>query len=337
VGVSAFHKSLWPVIVRRYDAGEEMKLIAQDLGVDRKTVYNVARRAGLPNRHIFDSARTDRILSAYQSGTPVHEIATVEKVHRTYVRNVARRAGLAPRRDWQRLYPLNERAFDDPTPVGWWLVGLIGADGSFGKGNLITITQTERDVDVLHAFLAYVGCPDRPLTELKLSPEAQKRAWPRSRAYEARVFSRHMGETLGAYGVTRTKTKTLRFSTEAAAEPAVWLGLLDGDGWVSLGGKRGRAIIDFCGTPAVMRQCSRFWGNRLTFQGRPRPRLIKHHAGLARVQLSGRNATKAARMLLQASPTSLRRKRRTLEAIAALDATVDRWRPYRMRTSANSK
>jgi hypothetical protein len=36
VGASAFHRSIWPEIVRRYEAGEQMKLIAEELGVDRK-------------------------------------------------------------------------------------------------------------------------------------------------------------------------------------------------------------------------------------------------------------------------------------------------------------
>jgi hypothetical protein len=37
VGASAFHRSLWPEILRRYEAGDEMKAIAEDLGIDRKT------------------------------------------------------------------------------------------------------------------------------------------------------------------------------------------------------------------------------------------------------------------------------------------------------------
>jgi hypothetical protein len=34
-----------------------------------------------------------------------------------------------------------------------------------------------------------------------------------------------------SHGVTATKTKSLKFSPDAAEQPAVWLGLLDGDGW----------------------------------------------------------------------------------------------------------
>jgi hypothetical protein len=176
VGVSAFHKSRWQEIIRRYEAGEEMKSIAEDLGVDRKTVYNVARRAGLPNRHRFDPDRTARILREYEAGTPVHEIATTENVHRAFVSHVARKAGLPPRPTWRRRYPLNERAFDNPTPVGWWLIGLLAADGHIGsRDNLVALTQSAKDADVLHAFYEYLGCPERPFTELRLSPQLRGR------------------------------------------------------------------------------------------------------------------------------------------------------------------
>jgi hypothetical protein len=335
VGVSDFHKSLWQEIIQRYEAGEEMKVIAEDLGVDRKTVYNVARRAGLPNRHVFDAARTERILEAYAAGTPVGEIARAEGVHRTYVRNVACRAGLPPREGWARKYPINELAFDDPTEVGWWLVGLLAADGCVRTGNLISLPQSERDADVLRAFLAYVGCPDRPLTDLKLSRHAAGRSWRRSPAWEARVWSRHMKEVLASYGITATKTKTLRFSAAAAKQPAVWLGLLDGDGWVSKKGHRNRPVIAFYGTPAAMRQCSTFWGERLTFQRSARPAVLNHRAGLKSVRLHARNAAQAAVILLRSSPISLERKRRTLEAIASLAEDDRQPTPPRVRTSEN--
>jgi hypothetical protein len=335
VGVSAFHRSLWPEILRRYEAGEEMKVIAEDLGIDTKTVYNVARRAGLPNRHVFDQKRTDRILTAYESGTPVGEIARAEGVHRSFVRNVARRAGLPARKDWARRYPLDESAFDNPTRVGWWLVGLLAADGCVRTGNLISLTQRERDADVLRAFLRYVGCPNRPLTELKLSPEAAKRAWPRSPACEARVWSRHMKEVLASHGVTASKTTSLTFSNEAARQTAVWLGLLDGDGWVSRVAQHGR-IIAFYGAPPAMTQCSEFWTAQLGLKGAACLKVHKHSGGLKCVRLQGANAARAAAILLDSSPISLQRKRRSLEAIAATEVGGGQSTPPRMRTSEKS-
>lgn len=313
-----------------------MKAIAEDLGIDRKTVYNVARRAGLPHRHVFDPERTNRILAAYEDGVSTTQIAETEGVHRTYVRDVAKRAGLPPREGWARKYPIDETAFDEPTPVGWWLVGLLAADGCVRTGNLISLAQSERDADVLREFLAYVGCPDRPLTELKLSPGAARRAWPRSAAWEARVWSRHMKEVLASYGVTATKTRSLEFSPEAAEQPAVWLGLLDGDGWVSEVAQKGQRVIAFFGAPPAMRQCSEFWGNRLVFERAAAPTVYQHRGGLGSVRLQGRKAACAAKILLASTPVSLRRKRRSLEAIAASATSDGSWTPPRMRTSENS-
>ena len=298
-----------------------MDAIAEQEGVDRKTVYNVARRAGLPHRHRFDPARTARILAAYQAGERLREIAARESVCSSYVGAVARRAGLPPRQGWQRRYPLNENAFDAPDSVGWWLVGLLAADGSIARrSNQISLTQSERDADVLHKFLAYVGSPGKPLIELKLSPAAAARAYPRSRAFVACVNSSHMKAALGKHGVVPRKTQGLRLGEEAAKEPAVWLGLLDGDGWVSASGQRGRPLLDFCGTPAVMRQCSEFWGTRLSFQRVQAPTRRVHRGGLRRVTLHGANAARGAAILLAASSISMDRKRRTLEAIVAAEA-----------------
>lgn len=295
-----------------------MEEIARREGVDRKTVYNVARRAGLPNRHRFDAARTDRILTDYEAGMPVTKIATREGVERSYVRAVAKRAGMPPRKGWQRRYPLKEDAFDEPDDVGWWLIGLLAADGSISRrSNHVSLTQREADADVLHKFLAYMGCPERPLIELKFNQNAPIQ---RSRAFVAQVGSAQVQRALARHGVVPGKTKTLRLSAEAAAKPAVWLGLLDGDGWVSKDGQRGRPLIDFCGTPAVMRQCSEFWGARLCFQRVSAPTIRSHRSGLGRVALHGANAVIGAEILLGGSPISLERKRRTLEAIVAAES-----------------
>ena len=286
--------------------------------MDRKTVYNVARRAGLPNRHRFDPERTKRILGAYEAGEPVKAIVECEGVSPSFVRTVARRAGLSPRRDWRRRYPLDEGAFEKPDAVGWWLIGLIAADGSIQRErNEISLTQREADSDVLHAFFEYVGCPGRPLIELRLSEEAQLRTHVRSRAFSARIYSKRICETLATHGITPRKSKTLELGDEAADEPAVWLGLLDGDGCVSRIGQRGRPRIDFYGTPRVMRQCSSYWSARLSFQRVKAPTVSAHAGGLGRVALHGANAARAAGILLAASPVSLQRKRRSLEAIAA--------------------
>lgn len=208
--------------------------IAARTGVCVKTVRNVARRAGHPPRHPPRPERDAAIVRAYESGAPVGRIAVRYGVSRPRVRAIAARAGLPPRSGWQRRYPIDETAFDRPTRVGWWLIGLLAADGSIhAPENRISLCQSTKDIDVLHAFYEYVGCPERPLTMLNLSEEAKARQLPRSPAAEARVFSKRMVKALGRHGIVPQKTASLELSAEASRRAAVWLGVLDGDGRAS--------------------------------------------------------------------------------------------------------
>lgn len=303
-------------IADRYERGDPLTAIAAEEGVCLKTVRNVARRRGLARRRPDRRDRDRRIVARYAAGECVREIAESEGVGYPYVSGTARKAGLPPRSGWQRRYPLDEHAFDHPTDVGWWLIGLLAADGSVhAADHRVSLAQRAADADVLRAFLDYVGCP-RPLTDLRLSPAAAARAWPRSPAQEARVFSRHLCAALAAHGVVPKKSHTLRLSDEAAAQPAVWLGLFDGDGSAGVARSAGRPRINWYGSRQAMQQCSAFWATRLDLMtGRP-PSVLRHAGGLATVALYGSNAARAARILLRSSPVSMRRKRRVLEEIA---------------------
>lgn len=305
-------------IIQRYLDGEPITAIGTAEGVNEKTVRNVARRANLPLRRPPRTERNARILARYSQGEPVVQIASDEGVRSQYISTLATKTGLGPRRGWQRRYPLDEEAFRRPNAVGWWLIGLLAADGCVSAGeHRVSLAQREEDIDVLHAFLSYVGSPERPLTELVW--RTKRPDWCRSdgRYFEARVFSRSICDALARHGVVPRKTDGMVFSEAAASEPAVWLGLFDGDG--SAGAHRhhgGTPRIDFFGLPSVMQQCSDFWASRLTLQtGRP-PAVVHHRGNLHAVRLYGANAARAARALLAASPVSLNRKRRVLEEIA---------------------
>jgi hypothetical protein len=302
-------------IAERYERGDRVATIAEQEGVCVKTVRNIARRRGIPRRRPDQRERDARIATRYAAGERVASIADSEGVRTPYVRAVGRRYGIPPRSGWQRRYPLDETAFDEPSPIGWWLIGLLAADGSINeREHRVSLAQRAADSDVLHAFLAYVASP-RPLTDLRLTPSAAARAWPRTPAQEARVFSANMCRALAAHGIVPRKTHRMRFSDQAAAEPAVWLGMFDGDG---SGGPRraaGRPRLDWYGTRVVMEQCSAFWGARLELQTGRAPRVLAHAGGLSKVALHGSNAALAARILLDASPISMDRKRRALEEI----------------------
>jgi len=107
------------LIAELYREGLPVADIAQRAGVCIKTVRNVARRAGLPPRNPPQPERDGEILARYIAGDPVDAIATDCGVRSSRVRVVAARAGIPPRQGWQRRYPLDEYAFDEPTETGW--------------------------------------------------------------------------------------------------------------------------------------------------------------------------------------------------------------------------
>ena len=305
-------------IEERYLCGDPIVEIASQEGVDRKTVRNVARRANLPHRVPRQAERNRRILRRYRAGDPVVDIARDERVTSPYNSRLARKSGLPARTAWRRRYPINESAFENPTEIGWWLIGLLAADGSVREqDHRISLSQREEDSDVLHAFLDYVGSGDRPLVEMRW---ASRPEWSgTTRYFEARIFSERIARVLAVHGIVPRKSRTLRFSDEAASQPAVWLGLFDGDGSAGLTRNHGRPRIDFYGTPMVMEQCATFWGAQLSFQNAGSPSIIRHAGGLSKVALYGANAARGAELMLASSPVSLKRKRRVLEAIAAVD------------------
>ena len=305
------------LVVELYRNGVPVADIAQRASVCVKTVRNVARRAGLPPRNPPQPKRDLEILARYVAGDPVASIAADKGVSQSRVRVVAERAGVPARSGWQRRYPLDEQAFNKPTDVGWWLIGLLAADGSIHQPeNRVTLCQTLDDADVLHAFYEYVGCPERPLTILRLSAAAEQRQLPRRPAAEARIFSRRIVEALARHGVVAGKTATLVLGPEAARRPAVWLGLLDGDGSVGVyrGGREPR--VRFTGTRRLMEQCEAFWRETLPYSD-SRPAATPHHRGLWQFSLCRAKARDAARVLLASSERSLRRKRELLAEIAA--------------------
>jgi hypothetical protein len=307
-------------IVALYQAGAPVAEIASHAGVCVKTVRNIARRAGVPPRNPPAPKRNREVALRYAAGDRVHAIADAHGITTPAVRAIAARAGLPARTNWRRRYPLDEAAFDRPTTTGWWLVGLLAADGSINEAeDRISLCQSMKDVDVLHAFYAYVGCPERPLTMLNLSEEAATRQLPRSPAAEARIFSARIVRALARYGVVPRKTASMRLSEEASCEPATWLGVLDGDGCVGIYRDGREPRLTFFGTKALVAQCEAFWRRQLGFiDGSPTAR--PHARGLWTFRLSCAKAREAARMLLAASPTSMRRKRALLTQIAGSTA-----------------
>jgi hypothetical protein len=325
------------LVATLYQQGVPVAEVADRARVCVKTVRNIARRFALPPRHPSQPERDAQVAARYKAGHKVAAIARDFGIARSRVRVIAARAGLPARSDWRRRYPLDEGAFDNPTDVGWWLVGLLAADGSINKKEQrVSLCQTFDDADVLHAFYEYVGCPERPLTMLNLSAEAQARQYPRRPAAEARIFSTRIVAALARHGVVPRKTASMELSEEAASHPAVWLGILDGDGSIGIyrGGRAPRVM--FSGTRRLMGQCERFWRWTLGY-GEPAPAARPHRGGIWVFTLWGRKASAAAAVLLASSPISMERKRAKLSALIANSSPVEGCAQVEQQASSESK
>jgi hypothetical protein len=306
-------------ILALYRQGVAVAEIAELSGVCVKTVRNVARRAGVPARNPSQPDRDAHVVAQYRGGERVAAIAADHGISSARVRAIAARAGVRPRSNWRRRYPLDEDAFDTPTPVGWWLIGLLAADGSIDPvEHRVSLCQSLKDRDVLEAFYRYVGCPERPLTLLRLSPEARRRQLRRGPAAEARIFSQQIVRALATHGVVPRKSKSLTLGAAASSRAAVWLGLLDGDGSVGIYRAGSNPRVLFAGSRPLMTQCARFWRDALGFSGPPSP--YPHRGGIWVFALNGRKAVKAAQVLLASTPVSMARKRELLAEIAGRDS-----------------
>jgi len=220
--------------------------------------------------------RHELIAELYREGLPVADIARRAGVGIKTVRNVARRAGLPPRnpsrpeRDGEILVryiagdPVDAIATD--CGVRRSRVRVVAARAGIpprkGWQRLYPLDE--------YAFYEYVGCPERPLTLLNLSEAARARQLPRRPAAEARIFSKRIVEALARHGVVPGKTATLALGPESARQPAVWLGLLDGDGSVGIYRDGREPRVRFSGTRRLMEQCEAFWRETLPLRSSQR-------------------------------------------------------------------
>jgi hypothetical protein len=153
------------------------------------------------------------------------------------------------------------------------------------------------------------------MTMLKLSAAARSRQLPRRPAAEARIFSKRIAKALASHGVVPRKTASMELGVKAAVEPAVWLGVLDGDGSVGIYRNGRLPRLMFAGSRPLVKQCEKFWRFALR-QAEPRPTTRPHSRGIWTYTLWGRKAATAAQLLLASSPISMRRKRSLLMQIA---------------------
>jgi hypothetical protein len=246
----------------------------------------------------------------YRRGFTVDAIATAAGRHRDTVRKALEEEGVTTV-NRARKWPVHAAAFSEPLNAeAWYWIGFLAADG-YVRRSAVSLGLEPKCAAALRRFLAFVGSPDRPLY-----------VTAKGRQLSATVHSAAIVADLARHGVVPRKTYSLCISREAAAEPAFWLGLLDGDGSVVIS-RDGVPTIHLVGTRSVMEDAATFFA-AVGMVKRPSVHRAARGGVLWTVRASGHSARELARCLLAAHHESLEPKRRRLETAAVYESRVTR-------------
>lgn len=307
-------------IRQAYRACGSLRETARQTGRDPKTVTRYVKEANIPvgpahgrggradgrsNWHQtgVDDSERERMAVMATAGMSQAQIAQALGRGPSTVRTHLRRMGIAPMSpaDRARRYPLDERAFSVVSPPRNYWAGFIAADGNV-FGTKLTVVQMAAEATHLRCLQAFLRSP-RPLY------------WtPTKNACAAVAWSRPLINDLHELGITERKSRSLRLEDDLARSPACWLGLLDGDGWVTDAATGRTPCVTWSGSRAVMEQCVDFWEPIL---GRRFAVYRPNSGDLWAMRLTGCSAQHAATVLLDSVAYSMPRKRRRLKHAAA--------------------
>ena len=250
---------------------------------------------------------------AYENGSTVAQIARESGRYAATISKALTEAGIRIVAGAERVrrWPVRHDAFSPPlTAEAWYWIGFLAADG-YVRRSQVCLGLKPSSAPTLRRFMEFVGSAERPL---RITAAGNQLAAEVSSAQIARDLARH--------GVMPAKSLSLTISREAAAQPAFWLGYLDGDGSVCIS-RTGVPTIHLVGTRAVMEDASTFISGVVPDR---HPSVHRHSAAsvLWIVRASGHTAREVGRALLASHAPSLEPKRDKLEAASVYESRVTR-------------
>jgi hypothetical protein len=185
------------------------------------------------------------------------------------------------------------------------------ADGCVGTNGTLRVTLNAADAGHLRRLQAFLGT-DRPLYKNGAT------------CVQLHVSSQRLTNDLVGLGIIPLKSSVCTYAATALAwQSAFWLGMLDGDGTITLPKTR-PPRVHFIGQPTLMQQCSK-WLARLHIRISPN----RTH-GLWCVAPSGVVAQRVVRTMYGSSPVWLPRKRLRADAVLAWRSRIHDRRPERV-------
>jgi CENP-B N-terminal DNA-binding domain len=288
-------------ILGLHAAGFLEREVADLVGCGQSSVCRVVRAAGFgkPSRPRLTPDEKLTLINERRLGYSAGEIARRNGVAATTVLRVLHRAGVPPRPYGERLYRLDQSAFDwHDDGVAYW-TGFLFADGCvMPHRQRLSVSAHERDADHIRGFARFLGS-NQPLTSLKDRP-----------IVALSIHSDRLVKALLDLGLEPRKS----FGNPRAADwlvmrPAFWAGVIDGDGWIGerRQGDRTTAIVALYGTPGLLWQYREFLAARVYHPNWRLPKPSRHQGSLFKVGVASDRAEALLRKL-EVSPFRLARK-----------------------------
>lgn len=269
----------------------------------------------MPTRPIrFTEETLDAIVRRYRDGESAVAIASSLAVSDTTVRKQLRLRGVSCR-DGSRIHAVRHEAFDDWTDraVAYWLGFLMGDAYVDRAGCHVSVNVGDRrHLEKLRSFAGStqpIGARTRP------TPFHHKNGAPSISSVSLNLCSRRLVISLRRAGVITAKSLVACAPDQLARSSDFWRGLVDANGTVSFGWKRGALCVSLCGSRALMGQ---FAAYASAVTNHPAPR-VAPRGKVAYVSVHGAAAWAVTRALYEDAPDAVSLDRKRERALAMLD------------------
>lgn len=304
--------------------------LGRALSVDHQMIRTHAGRMNLPygrpvNARYDLRPIADEVVRLYiVDERPAGKVAKQFGISAAQILQLVVDAGHRPRNaaEAKREYPLREDAFDELSSEGCYWLGWLASDGHVSN-RVVGLTVQHDDAEILRRFLAFLGCPERPISRGTKGSSS------------VAVTSARLVERLQELGIGERKSLNIRVAEPLAQSVDFWRGEFDGDGCCTIINRSrnpSRAPywpqISFLGSRPLMDQCAAFWAAQ-DFSTR-----VEGKGSVWQARFSGSVAAEVAAHLQSVDYPTLERKS------ALLDKAVsyrDRRRQRRARESVQAR
>lgn len=248
--------ALWPGIVERYRAKEDVETLCAEYRIGRDAIYKILRRSGVEIEYRGGKPQTSpeieaKILAAYTRGEGATTVAARFEVNKRTVYNILNRAGVGTRPRSDRVtgdlavrqkkreapghprgprVPFREDAFAVLTDeVAYWLGylvtdGCVSIDVFAGKTPRLVLVQSRAHRCQCERLKAFLECANEVEDYLN-ETFGVVREFSR-----LQVTSQRLADDLKAWGIRPAKTGTVGVHPGLRDSAHFWRGVIDGDG-----------------------------------------------------------------------------------------------------------